>query len=786
MSRLRRLAAATAVACASVPALVATSIASGAPLGTTNAPRCESCSKTSCSVATSTKPSRPRPARPVTGSGLLPRASAENTGIPGSGTAVIFSNFPTQDARFIAKWKRILVGEHYEVREDLSANAGPGSATLANFVSAVKAGVFIISTHGADLTQNGFNGLLVSEFTTQAALDAAWNADEKDPAYQGGVLRKVTFVDNHRAVKVFSLWITQKGVKQLFGESRDRPADQLVFDGACWSNNLAADFGSTAYFGYTKPSTDAEVYGDIGRLLGRLDGTLDKGTDRDTAHAWTAGGFTNTANNQLAYHAQPDDKSVALSPDVSKVEYPGGQNYSLPGTAGPFKIEFNAAMDTRVGPESFLSVKGATLSDSSWASPTELTVDLKNSGCADVCPVKLTIAGKIAVSAGDFHNWLDGNLDPAGDGAGVYPNGDDEEIPFSFASWHAETSPDPSPDCSGLYSVAVESPSDVWAVGSQGLGRCVPWGTLTEHWDGKTWATVSSDSPTGASDHLFGVTAAGPKDSWAVGFTQDTAADNGSGDALVERSDGATWTTQKLYSLGFDGELWAVSAAGPDNIWAAGYGLVSQHDFNVPLIMHDDNGNWTEMTPKVSDGGTTELLGIDAVSPTDIWATGFTTNADNTAIRAIALHSTGGAFTESDLGGTTSSSTYSQLDSISALSATDIWAVGYVDDMDPLIEHWDGKEWSDVKSGLPDDVQLQSVTAVSATSAWAVGIAYSGGSGQVIIHWDGKKWTRAVTPATKFALVYGLASSRSGYAVGVGNVNDAPFVEAFTPSTLSK
>ena len=90
------------------------------------------------------------------------------------------------------------------------------------------------------------------------------------------------------------------------------------------------------------------------------------------------------------------------------------------------------------------------------------------------------------------------------------------------------------------------------------------------------------------------------------------------------------------------------------------------------------------------------------------------------------------------------------------------------------------------KERSPDDVQLQSVTAVSATSAWAVGISYSGGIGQVIIHWDGKKWSRAVTPATKFALVYGLASSRSGYAVGVGNVNDAPFVEAFTPSTLSK
>ena len=451
---------------------------SAAPSGETSTLRCESCSGTSCSAATgaSAKPSRSGASGTGVSGGLLPRLSADDTGVPGSDTAVIYSNFPNQDTGFIAQWKKILQGENYKVTEYLGANNGPGTATLANFVSAVKAGVLIISTHGADLQQSGFNGLLVSEFTSQAAVDAAWNVDETDPAYQDGVLKKLKFVDNHRGMTVYSIWITEKGIHQLFGDSPQRPDDQLIFNGACWSNNLAAAFGSTAYFGYTKPASDPEVYGDLRRLLGRLDGTLNKGDDRDTERAWTAGGFTHTTVNQLVYHAQPDAKSVALSPDVREVEYPGGQDYSLPGPAGPFKIEFDAAMDTSVEPSSFLSVKGATLTDSAWTSPSELTLDLKSSGCAEVCPVTVTIASKLAVSAGKFHNWLDGDLDPAGGMTGVYPNGDDEQIPFSFASWHEQPAPNPGPSkgCGGLFSVTVGSPSDVWAVGAQGLGSCVP------------------------------------------------------------------------------------------------------------------------------------------------------------------------------------------------------------------------------------------------------------------------------------------------------------------------
>ncbi len=777
MSPLGKLGAVLAAVGIGVPALLGASLATAGPSGASGLFRCETCSPTSCSPNARYSPRRAL--EPPAGAKAV--ATPSDTGVPGSDTAVIYSNFPTQDKANISIWKKVLVGENYKVTEDLSATTGQGTATLANFVAAAKAGVFIISTHGADLRQNGFDGLLVSEFPTQAALDAAWNADEKHPTYRNGVLKKLNFVDNHRKVKVYSLWITKKGVQKLFAGSSARPADQLVFDGACWSDHLAAAFGATAYFGYTQPASDAEVYGDLGLLLGRLDGTKDNGLHRDTTGAWDAGGFTNTRNNQLSYHAQPATKSVALSPGVSDIKYPDGQDVALPGDAGPFMVEFNAAMDKGVRPSSFLAVKGATLTSITWSSSAELTLYLKRPGCTDVCPVTLTIDAKKAVSAGIFHNWLDGNLKPAGGQPGVYPNGDNEEIPFSFASWHLQVAPDPSPNCSGLFSVAAASPTDVWAVGAQGLGTCVPWGTLTEHWNGRVWTTVPSASPAGTNDHLFGVTVAGPKDYWAVGFTQTSG---GAGQALIEHSTGSSWTTAKLYSLGFYAELWAASASGPKDVWAVGYGETRQFAPNVPIVMHYNGSGWTETSPvSGNDGGSTELLGVDAVSGKNIWAVGLTVNAANTKIRAIMLHSTGGAFSEAALGGITSSSSYGELDSISAVSPTDIWAVGYARNGPvPLIEHYDGTKWISVPSGLPTGVELLAVTAVNANSAWATGLSFTGSSGQVIIHWDGKKWSRVVAPNTKYSVAFGLASLHTGYAVGVGSVlSSSPFIEAFTP-----
>jgi hypothetical protein len=67
------------------------------------------------------------------------------------------------------------------------------------------------------------------------------------------------------------------------------------------------------------------------------------------------------------------------------------------------------------------------------------------------------------------------------------------------------------------------------------------------------------------------------------------------------------------------------------------------------------------------------------------------------------------------------------LQSVSAASATDAWAVGEdslrlnanTEISGTLIEHWNGKTWSTAAS--PGRGQLTAVSAATATGAWAAG-----------------------------------------------------------------
>src|SRR5207244_1634349 len=65
-------------------------------------------------------------------------------------------------------------------------------------------------------------------------------------------------------------------------------------------------------------------------------------------------------------------------------------------------------------------------------------------------------------------------------------------------------------------------------------------------------------------------------------------------------------------------------------------------------------------------------------------------------------------------------------DSVAAVSANDVWAVGYSGDQ-TLVAHWDGTQWSQVSSPSPGTWgnSLYAVTAVPqgapTDAAWAVG-----------------------------------------------------------------
>jgi len=96
-------------------------------------------------------------------------------------------------------------------------------------------------------------------------------------------------------------------------------------------------------------------------------------------------------------------------------------------------------------------------------------------------------------------------------------------------------------------------------------------------------------------------------------------------------------------------------------------------------------------------------------------------------------------------------SNFNQLLGVAAVSASNIWAVGsyYAGSAkadQTLIEHWNGTSWSVVKSPNVGSSRnyLRGVAAVSANNIWAVGFGHpsrTSADQTLIEHWNGTSWS---------------------------------------------
>src|SRR5262249_29083880 len=103
-------------------------------------------------------------------------------------------------------------------------------------------------------------------------------------------------------------------------------------------------------------------------------------------------------------------------------------------------------------------------------------------------------------------------------------------------------------------------------------------------------------------------------------------------------------------------------------------------------------------------------------------------------------------------------SEHDELSAIAAVSATDAWAFGYGVDkragstsVQALALRWDVSSWKSVAGIVPSSFAssyLIGATAVSASDVWAVGsyLSFSTGPGCLIEHWNGTKWQIVATP----------------------------------------
>ena len=110
---------------------------------------------------------------------------------------------------------------------------------------------------------------------------------------------------------------------------------------------------------------------------------------------------------------------------------------------------------------------------------------------------------------------------------------------------------------------------------------------------------------------------------------------------------------------------------------------------------------------------------------------------------------------------------------ISAVSATDVWAIGFLATSSTTSEnvslHWNGTSWTVVPSPNPNpqgNNGLGAVAAVSSADVWAVGEQLQGPFTE---HWDGTSWSIVATPAgVRFFGAMAASSGGTVLAVGQG------------------
>jgi hypothetical protein len=147
-------------------------------------------------------------------------------------------------------------------------------------------------------------------------------------------------------------------------------------------------------------------------------------------------------------------------------------------------------------------------------------------------------------------------------------------------------------------------------------------------------------------------------------------------------------------------------------------------------------------TPTAARGSDTQLLSIAMVSPTEGWAVGHATPANNpNAPTVVLMHYTHGVWSA------VPTTLQGQLESISMDSATDGWAAGTgTNGTGSLLLHYDGKTWRQVAS--PDGMYLHRIQMLSATDGWGVDTAADATHYTGIWHYDGQNWKAQPLPAS--------------------------------------
>ncbi len=229
---------------------------------------------------------------------------------------------------------------------------------------------------------------------------------------------------------------------------------------------------------------------------------------------------------------------------------------------------------------------------------------------------------------------------------------------------------------------------------------------------------------------------------------------------------------------GIHGNLFAaVAGSGPDDYWAVGTRFEARSEASMPgpLAQHWNGSKWETVIAGGDRFPGLQLTDVAALSADDVWAVGFSDSG------ASSIHWDGTAWTELSGARGYSGALFTGL---AALSPTDLWVVGKATGAGgydaPLVERSNGSSWTAIPVPAPDGIAagLRDVSASGPRSMWAVGWSVDKGKvfRPLVERWDGRRWTIVTVPYPDGdALLSGVAvvSPDDVWAVGWSWQGDA-------------
>jgi hypothetical protein len=303
-------------------------------------------------------------------------------------------------------------------------------------------------------------------------------------------------------------------------------------------------------------------------------------------------------------------------------------------------------------------------------------------------------------------------------------------------------------------------------------------GERLHHLKGQDWTSFpvpgGDSSPSGKESEIFGLSALSSEDVWAVGVGDTGLMDGTFREAFVHWN-GTTWSwiegpePEKEHKNRYTG----VVAVAEDDVWAVGStdarpdrGGYASTD---PLLAHWDGKEWSRIGDiQVPNNCCASLAGIGALSASDIWAVGYVFG-EQRGVETLAMHWNGTVWTASP------DRTAGQLRSVATVSSSDVWAVGEVG-LNLLIRHWDGKEWRTIPAPAgftSSQSDLYSIAASALDDVWAVGYARDETERPrpLLLHWDGERMRLVPGPSYEGLAEFRDVEATKGGAVWVVGTN---------------